>query len=68
MATLESLSDLIWQRIGAEGREQVRQSWEIIEKLDPELRPKVYACFLWATWSRGKGGLPNGRPDYWDRV
>ena len=68
MASLESFSELIWHRIGAEGREQVRQSWELIEKLDPELRPKVYACFLWATWSRGKRGMPDGRPDYWDRV
>jgi hypothetical protein len=68
MADLESLADLIWKRIGVDGREQVRQSWELIEKLDPELQPKVYACSLWATWSRGKGGLPDGRPDYWDRV
>jgi hypothetical protein len=68
MADLEGFADLIWERIGPEGRDQVRQSWELIEKLEPELRPKVYACFLWATWSRGRGGLPNGRSDYWDRV
>jgi hypothetical protein len=64
MVDLESFADLIWKRIGAEGREQVQQSWELVEKLDPELRPKVYACFLWATWARGKGGMPDGKPDY----
>jgi len=68
MADLEGLADLIWKRIGAEGREQVWQSWELIEKHDPELQPKVYACFLWATWSRGRGGLPDGRPDHWDWI
>jgi hypothetical protein len=68
MADIESLADLIWKRIGAEGREQVSQSWVLIRDLDAELQPKVYACFLWATWSRGRGGLAKGRPDFWDRV
>ena len=68
MATLDIFADHIWQKIGPEGREQVRQSWEVLEKLDPELQPKVFACFLWATWSRGKRGMPQGRPDFWDRV
>jgi hypothetical protein len=68
MADLEGFADLIWKRIGAQGREQVRHAWELMAKLDPELQPKVYACFLWATWIRGKGGMPNGRPDFWDRV
>lgn len=70
MAALEIFADLIWQRTGAEGREQIRESWELIEELDPKLRPKVYACFLWATWSRGGGRefLPDGRRDFWDRV
>jgi hypothetical protein len=68
MADLDGFADLVWQRIGTKGREQVRQSWTLIRDLDPELQPKVYACFLWATWSRGKGGMPHGQPDFWDRV
>jgi hypothetical protein len=70
MADLEGFADTIWKRIGAEGREQVRQSWEAMEKLDSELQLKVYACFLWATWRRGGGRkiLPDGRRDFWDRV
>jgi hypothetical protein len=68
MADLEGFADLIWQRIGAEGREQVRQSWALNRDSDPELQPKVFACFLWATWSRGRGGMTNGRSDFWDRV
>jgi hypothetical protein len=70
LADIEDFADLIWNRIGAEGREHVRQSWELIEKLDPELWPAVYACFLSATWIRGGGRsqLPDGKRDYWDRV
>jgi hypothetical protein len=68
MADLEGFADLIWKRIGAEGREQVGRSWKLMGELDPELQPKVYACFLWVTWLRGKGGLPTGRPDFWDQV
>jgi hypothetical protein len=68
MADLEGFADLIWERIGAEGRGQVRKSWSLIRDLDPELQLKVYACFLWATWCRGNGGMPYGRPDFWDRV
>jgi hypothetical protein len=68
MADVEGFAGLIWKRIGPEGREQVRQFWEIIEKLDPELRPRDYACFLWATWVRGKAGMPGGRADSWGTV
>jgi hypothetical protein len=68
MTTLESFADHIWQKIGPDGRELVRDSWRLIHELDPDLQLKVYACFLWVTWSRGKGGMPHGRPDFWDRV
>ena len=68
MADLEGFADLIGKHIGPEGWEQVQQSRRLIRDLEPELKPKVYSYFLWAAWSRGRGGMPNGRPDLWDRV
>ena len=70
MVTIESFAEHIWRKIGAEGREQVRQSWGIIGKLDPEIGLKVYACFLWATWLRGgaRSTLPDGKRDFFDQV
>jgi hypothetical protein len=68
MADLERLADIVWDRIGPEGREMVREGWRLTHELNPELQPKVYACFLWVTWSRGRGYQIGGRPDFWDRV
>ncbi len=68
MASLDSLSNHIWQQIGPEGRELIRESWRLVHEFDTDLQPKVYACFLWATWLRGKGGVPRGRRDFWDRA
>ncbi|MFI5417726.1 MAG: hypothetical protein ACHQ2Y_02345 [Candidatus Lutacidiplasmatales archaeon] len=68
MADLEGFTDLIWERIGPEVREMVRESWKVTHELGPELQPKVYACFLWVTWLRGTRGMPQGRPDFWDHV
>jgi hypothetical protein len=68
MPDLDSFASLVWGRIGPEGRELVRDSWRLIHELDPDLQPKVYACFLWATWVRGKAGMPGARADFWDKV
>ena len=68
MADLKGLADIVWDRIGPEGREMVRESWRLTHELDPELQPKVYACLYWVTWIRGRGYTPGGRADFWERV
>lgn len=58
MSDFDSFVSSLWGRIGPEARELVRGSWRLIHEFDPDLQPKVYACFLWATWVRGKAGMP----------
>jgi hypothetical protein len=68
MADLEGFAELVWRRIGPEGREMVRESWRLTHEMDDELQLKVYACFLWVTWIRGRGGMPAGKLDFWGKV
>lgn len=67
MVTEESLIEYVWKRVGAECREHVRESLDLIERLGPEDRPKALACFYWANWLRGRRDFSEGREKFWDK-
>jgi len=66
MATLESFIEHIWKKVGPACREQVRESLEMIERVDPEDRPKLLASFYWANWCRGRNDQVAGNETFWD--
>jgi|HubBroStandDraft_4_1064222.scaffolds.fasta_scaffold126521_5 hypothetical protein len=66
MTTLESYSNNIWQRLGPADREHVRESWDLIEQAPSEDPVKLFACFYWVNWCRGRADHENGPEMYWD--
>ena len=66
MSASESLQEYVWNRVGAECRELVRESLRLIDQFDPEERPKLLACFWWVNWCRGRADYREGREKIWE--
>jgi hypothetical protein len=66
MTTDESFLEYVWQRVGAKCREHSRSALSLLERLDPEDRPKFLAAICWANWCRGRNDHAEGKEKFWE--
>jgi hypothetical protein len=66
MTTDESFLEYVWQRVGANCREHSRSALSLLDRLDPEDRPKFLAAICWANWCRGRNDYAEGKEKFWD--